>query len=77
MVNRPKRLDWVRSPSFIKNSDWSAMIDMAVTAITGMFNESDAHLVEDLDPASGSGPWLSRLSEEKPSRQSKGHASCC
>jgi hypothetical protein len=52
VVRRLKRLKWVCNPWFIQDGDWSAMIDMGVTAITSMFNESDAHLVEDLDPAS-------------------------
>jgi hypothetical protein len=52
VITRLKRLLWVRNPYFIKDLDWSAMIDMAVTAAMNMFVEGGAHLVTDLDPAS-------------------------
>ena len=52
VITRLKRLLWVRNPYFIKDLDWSAMVDMAVTVAMDMFVEEDVHMVTDLDPAS-------------------------
>jgi hypothetical protein len=52
LAARLRRMHWVENPWFIKDEDWTAMIDMTVQASMSMFDSHDAHLVEGLGPMS-------------------------